>query len=126
MVRALGVVGVPFLPSRAPSRMEEMSSVALVVGLVGESGWSKPVFLSCLVHIEVANDRESEVCMGCALQWRETKATLLAGCLYAAGARKGSSGCEERSIVSPAFMKSITARDRVQRGRWRVAMGVWV
>lgn len=45
--------------------------------------------------------------MGCARQCLETKATLLAGCRYAVGARKGIRECEERMMVSLAFMRSI-------------------
>ena len=49
--------------------------------------------------------------MGCARHCEKT--ALLAGCLYAVGARKGMRECEERMMVSPAFMRSIAARDGV-------------
>jgi hypothetical protein len=64
------------------------------------------------LRTEVANDRDAEVRMGCARHCEKT--ALLAGCLYAVGARKGMSECEERMMVSPAFMRSIAARDRVR------------
>jgi hypothetical protein len=50
--------------------------------------------------------------MGCARHCEKT--ALLAGCLYAVGARKGMRECEERMMVSPAFMRSIAARDGVR------------
>jgi len=50
--------------------------------------------------------------MGCARHCEKT--ALLAGCLYAVGARKGMRECEERMMVSPAFMRSIAARDKAQ------------
>lgn len=56
------------------------------------------------LRMEVANDRDAETRKGCARHWETT--TLLAGCLYAVGARKGMSECEERITVSPAFMRS--------------------
>ena len=62
------------------------------------------------LRIEVAKDRDAEARMGCARHCEKT--ALLAGCLYAVGARKGMSECEERMMVSPAFMRSIAARDR--------------
>ena len=67
---------------------------------------------SWYLRIEVAKDRDAEARMGCARHCEKT--ALLAGCLYAVGARKGMSVCEERMMVSPAFMRSITARDRVR------------
>lgn len=63
------------------------------------------------LRIEVAKDRDAEARMGCARHCEKT--ALLAGCLYAVGARKGMSECEERMMVSPAFMRSIAARDGV-------------
>jgi hypothetical protein len=63
---------------------------------------------SWYLRIEVAKDRDAEARMGCARHWEKT--ALLAGCLYV-GASKGMSECEERMMVSPAFMRSIAARD---------------
>lgn len=40
-----------------------------------------------------------------------TRAILAVGCRYAAGARKGNSGCDERSTVSPALMRSIATSE---------------
>jgi hypothetical protein len=111
-VRADGAVGVPFVMSRALLRMLEMSS--LTDGrLAGESGCAGALLTaeaalllssSCCLRTEVANDREVEAFMGWARQCLETKAILLAGSLNA------MMDCEERIMVSRAFMRSI-ARD---------------
>jgi hypothetical protein len=71
----------------------------------------KEALSSWSLRIEVANDRDAEARMGCARHCEKT--ALLAGCLRV-GASKGMSECEERMMVSPAFMKSIAARDRVR------------
>jgi hypothetical protein len=66
---------------------------------------------SWYLRMEVAKDRDAEARIGCARHCEKT--ALLAGCLYV-GASKGMSECEERMMVSPAFMRSIAARDRVR------------
>jgi hypothetical protein len=105
-VRAEGAVGVPFVMSMALSRMLEMSAMT-DVRLAGESGCAGALLRaeaalllssSCCLRMEVANDREVE---GWARQCLETKATLLAGSL------KAMRDCEERIMVSRAFMRSI-------------------
>ena len=64
------------------------------------------------LRTEVAKDLDAEARMGCARHCEKT--ALLAGCLYAVGARKGMRECEERMMVSPAFMRSIAAGDGVR------------
>lgn len=117
-VRAEGVVGVPFFMSRAPSRMREMSWLA-VVDCAGESGCSGLFFeeasSACLVRREVAKAREVVFCMGFARQCLETNDTLAAGWRYAVGARKGMRDCEERIIVSPALMGCRRVYENVAR-----------
>jgi len=112
-VRADGAVGVPFFMSRALLRMLEMSS--LTDGRrAGESGCAGALLTaggsllsSCCLRMDVANDREDEAFKGWALQCLETKATLLAGSLCA---RNGMTDCEERIMVSRAFMRSIARK----------------
>ena len=114
-VRPVGVVGVPFFMSSAPSRMLEISWLT-VLGFAGCSVLvvtPEEALSSWHLRAEVAKDRDVEVRIGCARHCEKT--ALLADCLYAVGARKGMSECEERMMVSPAFMRSIAARD-----------GVWV
>ena len=109
-VRAEGAVGVPFFMSRALSRMLEMSS--LTDGRrAGESGCAGALLVaeeallsSCCLRRDVANDREVEAFKGWARQCLETKATLLAGSLCA---RNDGRDCEERNMVSRAFIRSI-------------------
>ena len=114
-VRAVGAVGVPFLPSMALLRMLEMSSLTdgRRAGCSGALLTAEAVSSSCCLRMEVANDREVEVFMGWARQCLETKAILLAGSLCA---RKGMMDCEERIMVSRAFMRSI-ARE-LAASRW--------
>jgi hypothetical protein len=112
-VRADGVVGVPFFMSRAPSRMLEMSSLterrrAGASGALLRAEAALLLSSSCCLRMEVANDREVEAFMGwTARQCLETKAILLAGSLCAVWASNGMMDCEERIMVSRAFMRSI-------------------
>ena len=123
-VRPAGAVGVPFFMSRALSRMLEMSS--LTDGRrAGESGCAGALLTaeaallllssSCCLRTDVANDRELvEAFKGwAARQCLETKATLLAGSLCA---RNGMMDCEERIMVSRAFMRSIARELAASRG----------
>jgi hypothetical protein len=71
---------------------------------------------SCCLRMEVANDREVEAFKGWARQCLETKAVLLAGSLWA---RNGNNDCEERIMVSRAFMRSI-AREWQRPEGWDV------
>ena len=114
-VRAVGAVGVPFLPSMALLRMLEMSSLTdgRRAGCSGALLTAEAVSSSCCLRMEVANDREVEVFMGWARQCLETKAILLAGSLCA---RKGMMDCEERIMVSRAFMRSIARELAASRG----------
>jgi hypothetical protein len=118
-VRADGAVGVPFFMSRALSRMLEMSSLTDGRRAAGESGCvltaeAALLSLSCCLRMEVANDRVVAAFKGwAARQCLETNATLLVGCLYAVGARNGRRDCEERIMVSRAFMRSI-AHERLR------------
>ena len=100
-VRVAGAVGVPLLPSRDSFRMLEMSSLA-----VRDEGWEDPDGLlggsSALRRMKVVSVRAFWH-WSCGLQCRAIAATRCCGCLYAAGARKGSNGCDERSIASPAL-----------------------
>ena len=115
-VRAEGVVGVPFFMSKAPSRMLAMSAVT-DGRRAGESGCAGALLTaeaallpssSCCLRMEVANDREVEAFMGwAARQCLETNAILLAGSLCAVWASIGMRDCEERIMVSRAFMRSI-------------------
>jgi hypothetical protein len=128
-----GVVGVPFFMSSAPSKMLEMSCVAVVLLAVVadcEALLLIPVeaLSSWRLRIEVAKDRSTKACMGCVWQWE--KATLLAGCLYTVGARKGMRECEERMMDSPAFTRSVATCDSVRIGRVSVVysreVGQWL
>jgi len=101
-----------------------MSWLMLGRRAVGESGCAGAFLTaeaallssSCCLRREVANDREDEVFMGWARQCLETKATLLAGSLWA---RNGSNDCEERIMVSRAFMRSIAREWQCPEG-WEV------
>lgn len=108
-VRVAGAVGVPLLPSRDSFRMLEMSSLAEV-----EWGWAEPEGLlggsSARRWREVVNVRAFWH-WSWGLQCRAMAANRCWGCLYAAGARKGNNGCDERRNASPALYRSITTRD---------------
>lgn len=105
-VREVGAVGTPLLRSSVLSSMDEMSYVT-PEGLDGvvEGKESRRCCSSCR-RSEVVNDRAV-----CRWRWQclatGAAADARRGALYAAGVRKGRSGCDERIKASPARYKSM-------------------